>query len=91
METVKELKKAADDGGMGSPKKGVKREADVSPVKGGPPAKKTAAFKAASPVKAKQQGRSKISAVSNASRSPVKAKGKADGSQKITKFFGNSA
>ena len=90
MKTVEELEKTADDGGMGLPKKGVKREADVELVKGEPPAKKTAPFKAASPVKGKQQGKSKISAVSNASRSPVKAKGKADGSQKITKFFGNS-
>jgi hypothetical protein len=72
--------------------KGVKREAsDLSPAQGEPPAKKAASAKTASPAKGKQAGRGKISATSNASRSPAKAKAKADGSQKITKFFGNSA
>lgn len=71
--------------------RGVKREADLSPAKGEPPAKKAAFAKMASPVKEKQGGRGKISATSNASRSPAKTKAKADGSQKITKFFGNSA
>jgi putative SOS response-associated peptidase YedK len=90
--TVEEVEKTADDGGMGTPrKKGVKREADASPVKGEPPAKKGALTKTGSPVKEKPPARGKISATSNASRSPAKAKVKADGSQKITKFFGNSA
>jgi hypothetical protein len=72
--------------------KGVKRQAaDMSPAKGEPPTKKAASEKMASPVKRKQAGRGKISATSNASRSPAKTKAKADGSQKITKFFGNSA
>ena len=73
-----------------SPAKGVKREADSSPAKGEPPAKK-AASKAVSPTKERAPARGKISATSNAGRSPIKAKGKADGSQKITKFFGNRA
>ncbi|SPQ26550.1 08ac6155-126b-49e7-8589-41f2f87f9e9d [Thermothielavioides terrestris] len=89
---AEEVAERADDGGMGSPKRGVKREAEGSPAKGEPPTKKAASGKAASPVKAKQQqARAKISATSNAARSPVKSKGKAGGSQKITKFFGNSA
>ena len=78
------------DGVPGTPAKGVKREADSSPAKGEPPAKK-AASKAVSPTKERAPARGKISATSNAGRSPVKAKGKADGSQKITKFFGNRA
>jgi putative SOS response-associated peptidase YedK len=89
--TVEELEKTADDGGMGTPRKGVKREADSSPTKGEPPAKKGLFAKTASPVKQRPQARGKISATSNAGRSPAKAKAKADGSQKITKFFGNSA
>ncbi|KAK4239952.1 hypothetical protein C8A03DRAFT_13693 [Achaetomium macrosporum] len=92
MKTVDELGEAADDGGMGStPKKGVKRGAHSSPVKEESAAKKAAPAKPSSPVKGKEQGRGKISATSNAARSPVKAKAKAGGSQKITKFFGNSA
>ncbi|KAK4032588.1 hypothetical protein C8A01DRAFT_20343 [Parachaetomium inaequale] len=88
---VEELEKTADDGGMGTPRKGVKREADSSPAKGEPPAKKGLFAKTASPVKERPQVRGKISATSNTARSPAKAKAKADGSQKITKFFGNSA
>jgi putative SOS response-associated peptidase YedK len=92
VKTVEEVERTADDGGMGTPpKKGVKREADASPVKEEPPAKKGALAKQASPVKEKPPPRGKISATSNASRSPAKAKAKAAGSQKITKFFGNSA
>ncbi|KAK3305311.1 uncharacterized protein B0T15DRAFT_555392 [Chaetomium strumarium] len=92
LKTVNELARGADDGGMSAtPKKGFKREADSSPVKEEPPAKKVAHAKPSSPVKGKQQGRGKISATSNTGRSPAKAKAKADGSQKITKFFGNSA
>ncbi|KAK4099983.1 DUF159-domain-containing protein [Parathielavia hyrcaniae] len=93
METLKKVGRDADDGGMGGcPKRGVKREADTSsPVKGEPPAKKGMSAKAASPVKGKPQARGKISATSNTYRSPAKAKPKTEGSQKITKFFGNSA
>jgi putative SOS response-associated peptidase YedK len=97
---VDELAKTADDGGLGEPQgAGVKREAPSSPG-GEPPKKKmeltsspvktTSPFKTTSPAK-KPQGRGKISATSNAGRSPAKNKGKADGNQKITKFFGNSA
>lgn len=80
---------------------GRKREAS-SPLKEGPPAKKSSAArvspthkKDASPVK-KPQGRAKISATTNVRKSPTKAKGGAkgkaeEGSQKITKFFANSA
>ncbi|KAH6613736.1 hypothetical protein B0J18DRAFT_63277 [Chaetomium sp. MPI-SDFR-AT-0129] len=77
--------------GMDTAKKGIKREADSFPTKEQPPPKRTASFKSASPNKQKPQARGKISATSNAQRSPVKARGKPDGSQKITKFFGNSA
>ncbi|KAK4126748.1 DUF159-domain-containing protein [Parathielavia appendiculata] len=91
MKTVEEVGRDADDGGMGMPKKGVKREADSSPVKGAPPAKKGPSNKGASPIKEKPEARGKISATSNTGRSPAKARVKAEGSQKITKFFGNSA
>ncbi|KAK4140557.1 uncharacterized protein C8A04DRAFT_14839 [Dichotomopilus funicola] len=90
-ETVGELGKMGRNDGTDSPKKGIKREADSSPTKEQPPSKKTASFKSASPMKQKPQARGKISATSNAQRSPVKARGKPDGSQKITKFFGNTA
>ncbi|KAH6842504.1 hypothetical protein B0I37DRAFT_198031 [Chaetomium sp. MPI-CAGE-AT-0009] len=90
--SAEELGKSIDGGGMGTLRKGVKREASASPAPGEPPVKKGSSFKTASPVKGKQQRRGKISATSNAHRSPTKAKAKADGSQKITKFFvGNSA
>ncbi|KAJ4302537.1 hypothetical protein N0V88_002687 [Collariella sp. IMI 366227] len=86
VKTVEELEEEESaDGGMGTPKKGVKRGASGTPVKGQPQAKK--AIKNASPVK---QARGKISATSNVGKSPVKGKAKAEGSQKITKFFGNS-
>ncbi|KAK4148962.1 embryonic stem cell-specific 5-hydroxymethylcytosine-binding protein [Chaetomidium leptoderma] len=92
MKTVEEVEKTADDGGMGTPRKGIKREADSSPIKGEPPAKRGGLFaKSASPVKGRPLARGKISATTNTARSPAKAKAKADGSQKITKFFGNSA
>ncbi|KAK4200784.1 hypothetical protein QBC40DRAFT_67907 [Triangularia verruculosa] len=77
-------------------KKGVKREADdEEEIEGEPPHKKVQGGESAkweSPVKE----RPKISATSNRSgRSPAKKKGKVApagaGSQKITKFFGNSA
>jgi len=87
---LEELEKAADDGGMGSPTKGgIKREATSSPGGKEPPVKKLAL--SASPSKSKMQTRGKISATSNPVRSPQKRKAKSDGSQKITKFFGNSA
>ncbi|KAL2162453.1 hypothetical protein VTH06DRAFT_7366, partial [Thermothelomyces fergusii] len=93
--TAEELQQAADDGGMDTPKKGIKREAESPPVlsKAEPPAKKAFfANRQGSPVKEKAQTRPKISATSNARRSPVKSKAKAAaGTQKITKFFGNSA
>lgn len=89
--TVEEMAKTADDGAIGTPKKGIKREAGSSPIKGEPPAKKPTPFTTASLVKGDQQTRSKISATRNTAKSPAKAKAKADGSQKITKFFGNSA
>ncbi|KAL2178311.1 uncharacterized protein P884DRAFT_198131 [Thermothelomyces heterothallicus CBS 202.75] len=88
--TVAELQQTADGGGMGTPRKGVKREAESPPVtdKGEPPVKKALFAKQESPVKEKAQARPKISATSNAARSPVKSKTRAaDGSQKITKFF----
>jgi putative SOS response-associated peptidase YedK len=92
LESVEEPDKTTDGGGMGTPKKGVKREATLSPDPGEPPVKKGSSFKTSSPVKGKQQQRSKISATKNSHRSPAKSKAKADGSQKITKFFvGNSA
>ncbi len=81
-----ELERTVWGGTPGTPTKGVKREADSSPAKGEPPAKKAASVL---PAKKMPPARGKISATSNAGRSPVKAKGKADGSQKITKFFGN--
>lgn len=87
----------ADDGGMGvSPTTGTKRKKDKEPeVDEGPPKKKE---HASSPVKAptfstprKPAPKSSraISATSNGTKSPTK--GKSSGTQKITKFFGNSA
>ena len=74
------------------PKRGVKRESSFSlPEKSEPPAKKTMASPPSSATNSKRQTRGKISATSNPQRSPAKKGAKADGSQKITKFFGNSA
>jgi len=82
--------------------KGRKRVASSPVDEEEPPAKKgpaattsPAKHKAVSPVK-KPQGRAKISATTNVGKSPAKGKGGAnvkpeEGSQKITKFFGNSA
>ncbi|KAK3395262.1 hypothetical protein B0H63DRAFT_65975 [Podospora didyma] len=84
--TLDGLAKTADDGGMGTPPaKGIKREAP-SPLtrQDEPPAKKSAMM---SPLKA----RPKISATRNPPKKSPAKKSKADGSQKITKFFGNSA
>ncbi|KAK4229304.1 hypothetical protein QBC38DRAFT_359732 [Podospora fimiseda] len=84
--TVEELQKTTDDGGMDTSGKGIKREAESPSPSEAPPTKK-AVTGSVSPVKA----RLKISATKNPVRSPAKGKGKGDGSQKITKFFGNSA
>lgn len=87
----------ADDGGMGvSPATGAKRKKEAdSEEYNGPPKKKeftsptVKAKMSPSPGKpASKSSRSK-SATSNATKSP--AKGKSNGTQKITKFFGNSA
>lgn len=97
---VGEVGKAADDGGMTNPS-GIKREAESYPhdtdEEQQPPRKKKPATSQVGPSKSsvssspsKPQGRAKISATSNGGRSPVKG-GKQDGSQKITKFFANSA
>ncbi|KAK0708415.1 hypothetical protein B0H67DRAFT_494552 [Lasiosphaeris hirsuta] len=87
---IDELEETVADDDIASPVKGVKREATSSPGSGGPPTKKVFTTKSPSPLKAKPQPRGKISATKNSGRSPAKLKGKADGSQKITKFFGNS-
>ncbi|KAK0709399.1 hypothetical protein B0T26DRAFT_404372 [Lasiosphaeria miniovina] len=92
--SLEEIQETADDGGMGlqTPARGIKREASSSPAQSGPLVKKLAP--SASPAKEKQpqQARAKISATRNSvKKSPAKSKGKADGSQKITKFFANSA
>ncbi|KAK3682186.1 hypothetical protein B0T22DRAFT_530631 [Podospora appendiculata] len=105
MKTVEELQSTVDDGGMGlsvAAKRGVKREAEdddndddlLGPPEKKPAVKAEAGSSSPSPVTARKSTRSKISATSNAGKSPAKkGKGnsKADGSQKITKFFGNSA
>ncbi|OIW29080.1 DUF159-domain-containing protein [Coniochaeta ligniaria NRRL 30616] len=105
METVDEVVKDADGGGVKieaeeEVTKGRKRGASSPlPEEEEPPAKKAAMpsptkKKDVSPVK-KPQGRGKISATANVGKSPAKARGaktKAEeGSQKITKFFANSA
>ncbi|XXH03589.1 hypothetical protein Hte_009994 [Hypoxylon texense] len=67
---------------------GVKREAEDEPVGGEPPRKMaTMTTTTTSPQKG---GRSKISATSNGTKSPGKAK-QQPGTQKITKFFANSS
>ncbi|KAI1763964.1 DUF159-domain-containing protein [Hypoxylon sp. FL1150] len=71
---------------------GVKREAeDEQPVGGEPPPKKKLAATASSSklLSPRKGGRSKISATSNGTKSPGKAK--QAGTQKITKFFANSS
>lgn len=82
---MKSVGEVEEDAGV--PEKGVKREADGE-TKDEPPKKKMMGLASPSPVKS----RPKISATRNVHKSPKKGvKGKADGSQKITKFFGNSA
>lgn len=97
--TVAEVVEAADDGGMGHvpATAGDKRKGDGDLEGEEPPRKKEAVSVSSSPVKtspspAKPASRSSktISATSNGTKSPSKAKG-GSGTQKITKFFGNSA
>ncbi|KAI1081236.1 DUF159-domain-containing protein [Whalleya microplaca] len=76
---------------------GIKREADDELVLGGEPPRKTRSATASSkkaPSPQKGGARPKISATSNGTKSPGKAKqqpGGGAGSQKITKFFANSS
>ncbi|CAJ2502779.1 Uu.00g101730.m01.CDS01 [Anthostomella pinea] len=65
---------------------GIKREADDEPTGLEPPKKVPATVKSPSPQKG---GRPKISATSNGTKSPAKAK--EPGTQEITKFFANSS
>jgi len=85
-----------------SPVKGIKREADTTPLKGEPPSKKTETAPSPSPSPTKKYTspvkpttttiKGKISATKNVGNSPVKSKAKAGGgaeqSLKITHFFG---
>lgn len=83
---MKSVEEVEEDAGV--PEKGVKREAEDETKDEPPPKKKMMGLASPSPVKS----RPKISATRNVHKSPKKGvKGKADGSQKITKFFGNSA
>lgn len=96
--TLDEIVENADDGGMGvaPTATGAKRKGDDSLQDEEPPLKKDAV--SSTPVKVKpspspgkpsaKASRSK-SATSNGTKSP--GKGKGTGTQKITKFFGNSA
>lgn len=96
--TVDELVTSADDGGMAvsPPAAGGKRKRDDELQGDEPPQKKEAvssspvkAKPSPSPSKAAEKGPRTISATSNGTKSPAKSKGA--GTQKITKFFGNSA
>lgn len=100
MKTVDEVVDDADDGGMGiSSVAGEKRKGDEDLEDEEPPKKKEAVL-SSPPVKAKAKpspgpnkgtakGSRTISATSNGTKSPTKTK--QNGTQKITKFFGNSA
>lgn len=96
--TVDEVVEAADDGGMGHvPTVGDKRKGDGELEGEEPPKNKEAVSVSSSPVKPSpspvkptSRGSKTISATSNGTKSPAKAKG-GGGTQKITKFFGNSA
>lgn len=96
--TVDEVVEAADDGGMGHiPRAGDKRKGDGGLGDEEPPKKNEAVSMSSSPVKPSPspakpafRGSKTISATSNGTKSPAKAKG-GGGTQKITKFFGNSA
>ncbi|KAL1878179.1 hypothetical protein Daus18300_002096 [Diaporthe australafricana] len=99
--TVEDIAETADDGGMGiSPASGTKRKADLGldDDDEAPPTKKAhvptspttlQTSPSPSPVKAAPKSARAISATSNGTKSPTK--GKSSGTQKITKFFGNSA
>lgn len=98
--TVEDVAGPADDGGMGiAPASGTKRKADSeSEDEEAPPTKKAPVpvsptkvktSPSSSPSKAASKSARAISATSNGTKSP--AKGKPSGTQKITKFFGNSA
>lgn len=98
--TVEDVAGAANDGGMGvSPAAGTKRKAeseledDVAPPTKKEPASalptKVKTSPSPSPSKVAPKSARAISATSNGTKSP--AKGKSSGTQKITKFFGNSA
>lgn len=95
--TVDEIVEEADDGGMGvSPVAGAKRKGDDELQDYEPPLKKEAVSPAhaktkpsPSPSKPSTRSSKTISATTNGTKSPAKSKG--TGTQKITKFFGNSA
>lgn len=97
---VDDVAETADDGGMGvSPVSGTKRKADSGLEDEEAPLTKRAAVPASptkvktspspSPSKSAAKSTRAISATSNGTKSP--AKSKSSGTQKITKFFGNSA
>ncbi|ROV98623.1 hypothetical protein VSDG_04294 [Cytospora chrysosperma] len=96
MKTLDDVLKNEDDGGMGVSPASTKRkrdghlEEDDGPSKKKEPASSPVKGKA-SPFPSKPASKSSraISATSNPTKSP--AKGKSTGTQKITKFFGNSA
>lgn len=98
--TVEDVAGTADDGGMGTaPASGSKRKADSElEDEEAPPTKKEPVLLSPtkvktsptpSPSKTAPKSARAISATSNGTKSP--AKGKSSGTQKITKFFGNSA
>lgn len=98
---VEDIAGTADDGGMGiSPASRTKRKADLGledddnapPTKKAPVSTSRTTLKTSpspSPVKSAPKSARAISATSNGTKSP--AKEKSSGTQKITKFFGNSA
>jgi putative SOS response-associated peptidase YedK len=96
-ESLDEVAKDADDGGMETEKAlnaiaGSKRRAESPAAEEEPPVKKGTVHV---PSPTKQPARKTRSATTNVGKSPAKgkapAKGKEPGAQKITKFFGNSA
>lgn len=93
--TVDEVVEEADDGGMDvSLVSGTKRKGDDELQAEQPPMKKetvssSPAKPSPSPSKPSTRSSKRISATSNGTKSPAKVKG--TGTQKITKFFGNSA
>lgn len=102
VKTVDEVAEGADDGGMGVPSgaAGAKRKADHGLQDEEPPLKKepkslspgktkSSPSPSPSPSKPPTKMPKTRSATSNGTKSP--GKGKGAGTQKITKFFGNSA